>query len=175
MAVLHCNGSVADSQYHLSVDATRTPDLDALNDAFELSRFESEVERSDHSIEIGTEDIASASTREQKIKLRVLHSILQPKTPVNLTKTDQRSVALSDARWKSATVGWGTVARNHYSAKKENRNSIYLELQGEVFEKGLYAHSKSEFVFEPVERLPASAGAFHPIVRADDRQQHEWQ
>lgn len=92
--------------------------------------------------------ITNAPTSEAKGKLQVLSGVLTPPTPVDLTTTDVTTVYLSDAKWVSAKVGWRNVARNYYDRERRHRNSIYLELKGKFYEKGLYAHSRSSYVFD---------------------------
>lgn len=92
--------------------------------------------------------IAGAPTAEAKAKLQVLSELLSPATPIDLAITPREAVSLSDAKWLSAEVGWRDVARNHYDRDKQHRNSVFLELRGKFYAKGLYAHSKSSYVFD---------------------------
>ena len=87
-----------------------------------------------------------------KSKLHVLQGILDTSQPIDLATTDGTSGSLSDAKWSSAQGGWGKVARNHFNLEQERRNSLYLALKGKFYEKGLYAHSASEYTLDLAKR-----------------------
>jgi hypothetical protein len=54
---------------------------------------------------------------------------------------------LSDAEWTEAKVGWGKIARTFYWFDEQIQNGVLLTLRGQIFDKGLYAHSPARFVF----------------------------
>ncbi|HZJ15060.1 MAG TPA: NPCBM/NEW2 domain-containing protein [Chthoniobacteraceae bacterium] len=92
--------------------------------------------------------IAAAPTEESRRRLRLLRAMREPEPePIDLTTTHAARVFLSDARWSKAEVGWGKVARNRYWFIPGRWQGMLLKLHGEVFAKGLYAHSNSEFIF----------------------------
>jgi hypothetical protein len=92
--------------------------------------------------------IAAAPTEESRRRLRLLRAMREPEPePIDLTTTEAARVFLSDARWSKAEVGWGKVARNRYWFIPGTWQGMLLKLRGEVFAKGLYAHSNSEFIF----------------------------
>lgn len=94
------------------------------------------------------EAIAAAPTEETRRRLRLLRAMIEPEPePVNLATTETAHVFLSDARWTKAEVSWGKVSRNRYSFNEGRWEGMLLKLNGVVFDKGLYAHSKSEFIF----------------------------
>lgn len=154
VSVLHCNGAAADFDFHLSVDRNGRANVSELNSTWLLSRAEAAVSSGESDVQslLTEHPIQSAASPEVQSKLRALRDLLQPPPPVNLATTQAASVSLSDADWKSAQVGWGEVARNHYNRDKEHRNSIYLELKGKFCEKGLYAHSTSAYTFDLARR-----------------------
>ncbi len=87
---------------------------------------------------------------ELQSQLLVLREILDPPTPGPLSASSEDSVYLSDFAWDFASVGWGSPTRNHYSieAWRDNPYSgIFLRLGDQFFSKGLYAHSKSQYVY----------------------------
>jgi hypothetical protein len=86
-----------------------------------------------------------AQTNEVKIKLEILNGILNPPLPIDPQIYEGDHLILSDAKWEKASVGWEKVARNYFTCESENL--FFLELQGELYKKGLYAHSPSSFVF----------------------------
>lgn len=93
------------------------------------------------------ETIASASNGDQRL-LRILRDVLEPPPLIELATTNLTSASLSDAKWESASVGWGQPARNHYWFDQQIRNHIFLQIGGHIHSKGLYAHSASRYVFD---------------------------
>jgi len=94
------------------------------------------------------EAIAAAPTDEARRRLRLLSALQNPEPkPVDLVTTKSARAFLSDARWTKAEVGWGKVARNRYWFIPGQWQGVLLQLNGEVFDKGLYAHSDSTFSF----------------------------
>jgi hypothetical protein len=84
-------------------------------------------------------------TEEVKTKLEILKGILNPPVPADPKKFDGARLVLSDASWEKASVGWEKVARNYFSCESEFK--FFLEFQGKLYSKGLYAHSPSSYVF----------------------------
>ena len=150
LSVLHCNGAATDFDFHLKVDRDGGPNLAELNAGHLVSQAESAVivNASNAAQLVSQAAIDGAPTAEAKAKLQVLSELLAPPAPIDLATTPRETVYLSDAKWLSAKVGWRDVARNHYDRDKQHRNSIFLELQGQFYAKGLYAHSKSSYVFD---------------------------
>lgn len=93
------------------------------------------------------EAIARASTGDQRL-LRILRAVLDPPPLIDLSTTEMDSAFLSDAVWKSASVGWGKPARNHYWFGGQIRKQVFLQIGGHIHSKGLYAHSTSRYVFD---------------------------
>ena len=94
------------------------------------------------------EAIASAASEETRRRLRLLRAMQNPEPePIDLTTAKAPRVFLSDARWTKAEVGWGKVARNRYWFNQGQWEGLLLNIKGEVFGKGLYAHADSAFVF----------------------------
>jgi hypothetical protein len=150
ISVLHCNGAETDFDFHLKVDEEGKPNVAELNGDWVVAQAESAVlAKSPDAHKLVTKTaIANAPTFEAKGRLQVLSEVLAPPTPIDLATTDATTVYLSDAKWDSAEVGWRNVARNHYDRERRHRNSIYLELKGKFYAKGLYAHSQSSYVFD---------------------------
>lgn len=92
--------------------------------------------------------IAAAPNDETRRRLRILRSLSQPPSePVDLARTDRARVPLSDAQWTKAGVGWGDVERNRFWFQPGRWEGVFLQIKGQVFEKGLYAHADSSFAF----------------------------
>ena len=84
--------------------------------------------------------------QSNKLKLRILKDLVSPPKPQNLTTSKADSLYLSDAKWEEAYVGWEKVARNYFTIEKESK--FFLELNGVLYPKGLYAHSPALYTFK---------------------------
>jgi hypothetical protein len=58
---------------------------------------------------------------------------------------DKKTVLLADVKWKQAKVGWGRPFRNRVADK----NRPWLQVGGEFFESGFYAHAQARYTFSP--------------------------
>jgi hypothetical protein len=74
--------------------------------------------------------------------------VIDPPAPIDLGKVTAEFASLSDAGWNDAKVGWGQVARNYYWFDAKIQNGVFLQLGGQFFDKGLYAHAPSRYVFD---------------------------
>ncbi len=94
------------------------------------------------------EALATAPTDEARRRLRLLRALQNPEPePLDLTTTKAARAFLSDARWTKAEVGYGKVVRNRFYFNQGGWEGLLLQLKGEVFDKGLYAHANSVFTF----------------------------
>lgn len=93
------------------------------------------------------EAIAQASKEDQRL-LRILREVFDPPPLIELATTSQSTAFLSDAKWQSASVGWGQPARNHCWFDAQIRGQVFLQVGGHIHDKGLYAHSASRYVFD---------------------------
>jgi len=84
-------------------------------------------------------------TPQIQTKLEILKGILNPVTPIDPAKCPDNKLYLSDAQWEKAVVGWEEPARNYFTYEAEYK--FFLELQGKLYSKGIYAHSSSSYVF----------------------------
>jgi len=84
-------------------------------------------------------------TPDIQAKLVILKDILNQPTPIDPNTAVGSKLFLSDAKWEKASVGWEKVARNYYSCESEY--TFFLENQGRFYNKGLFAHSPSSYVF----------------------------
>jgi len=84
-------------------------------------------------------------TKAVQVKLEILEEVLNPSEPMDPKTRTGNQLFLSDAKWEKASVGWEQVARNYFTC--ERPQTFFLELQGEIYSKGLFAHSPSSFVF----------------------------
>ena len=147
----HCNGAARNVDTHVQTDRSGRPNIELLNAAVRLVSVEAAVRAGDlKDAQAGLSDETLRAVPEGMVrdKLGILRDLVDPPEPIDLGLTIAKSVSLSDAKWEKATVGWGRVSRNCYDLDQSRRNSIYLELDGRVYAKGLYAHSASEFAFD---------------------------
>lgn len=84
-------------------------------------------------------------TGEIKKKLSILESVINPIPPVDPATYKGDSLYLSDAKWELASVGWEKPARNYFTTESEY--VFFLANQGQIYEKGLFAHSPSVYSF----------------------------
>ena len=99
-------------------------------------------------------DIRAFSEKLQKMertpdvltKLEIIKTVLNQPTPIDPNTAVGSKLFLSDAKWEKASVGWEKVARNYYSCESEF--TFFLENQGKLYSKGLFAHSPSLYVFK---------------------------
>lgn len=150
LGCLLANGAETRMQFTLRCDERGEPAADELASSFVTDGAEQAFMRNPAQAAklLTDEAIAAAPNDEARRRLRLLRDMKNPEPePVDLATAKAARVFLSDARWTKAEVGWGKVARNRYWFHPGQWEGALLKLGGEVFAKGLYAHSKSEFVF----------------------------
>jgi hypothetical protein len=149
LAGLHANGSETIEEFRLKFDAAGKPDIAALNAEWLVDQAENAVMKRRRSARklVSDQAISAAPTLDAQRRLRVLRAVVEPPKPIDLGRTTGNQAFLSDAAWTSARVGWGTVARNSFWFDDDFRNGVFLELDGQFYDKGLYAHSPSRFTF----------------------------
>lgn len=96
--------------------------------------------------EFYTQLSAMENTPEIKKKLNILESVINPVPLVDPAIYKGDSLFLSDAKWEAANVGWEKPARNYFTTESED--VFFLANKGEIFEKGLFAHSPSVYSFQ---------------------------
>ncbi|GAA4335572.1 hypothetical protein GCM10023149_43650 [Mucilaginibacter gynuensis] len=104
----------------------------------------------------------SEKTPQIKLKLKILEDIIKAAPPVDATAFKGDSLYLSDAKWEVANVGWEKPARNYFTTEAEQ--TFFLENQGQLFEKGIFAHSPSTYTF----RLNKKWNRFSAVVGLRD-------
>jgi hypothetical protein len=148
LAALHVNGAATTESFSVDYPATASS-LASLNSERTVGRAELAIMTAQPEAgELVSEAaINSAPTPEAARKLRALGAVLDPTPPFDLTTFTGNRAVLSDAAWTDAKVGWGKVARNHYWFDSTIHDGVLFRLAGEFFEKGLYAHASSRYVF----------------------------
>jgi hypothetical protein len=171
LARLHVNGATAEQEFNLGYDASSPPDAVAVKSAWTVNgkhlafapgtdvaalKAQWIVDRAEKAVMqrkpdarkfVNDDALAAAPTPEAARKLRLLRSVLDPAAPIALADVPGDSAYLSDVTWTDAKVGWGQVARNYYWFDENIQDGIFLTLGGQFYEKGLYAHSSSRYVF----------------------------
>jgi hypothetical protein len=151
LVTLHVNGAASWEDYRFGFDAAGRPETPVL---FKWPWVVARAEKAVMQRERGARDlltdeaIAQASTPPEQRRLRVLRNVIDPPAPIDLGKVTAEFASLSDAGWNDAKVGWGQVARNYYWFDAKIQNGVFLQLGGQFFDKGLYAHAPSRYVFD---------------------------
>jgi hypothetical protein len=144
------NGAQSTEQLTFNLDRKGVPEAAQLTANWMTSSAEQMFMRNPAEAKklLTPEAIAKSPTEAGRRHLQLLYSFTQPEpTPVDLAKTESKDLYLSDAKWTKASVGWGKVSRNRFWFSPERSQGVFLKLNGEIFEKGLYAHSESSFTF----------------------------
>jgi len=148
LSKLHVNGAAATEGFPLTYLASG-PEVAALNAEWLVDRAERAVmtARPEARDFVSDAVIGAAPTPDGARKLRALRAVLEPAAPFDLSSVAGDSALLSDAAWSDAKVGWGEVARNHFWFDAHIQNGVLFRLNGQFFDKGLYAHSSARYVF----------------------------
>jgi hypothetical protein len=163
LSTLFVNGATVNHEFRFGFDEDGKPDAVAINSATIVGRAEDAVMNHQPNARalVSDQAIAAAPDPETKRRLQILRAVLDPASLVDLSTVDGASVYLSDAISKEAKVGWGEVARNFNWFDDSIHDGVFLSLGGQVYQKGLYAHASSRYVF-PVagkwKRFRASIG-----------------
>ena len=149
LVVLYANGATESRQMNIEFDVDGKPDSAALNANWIVDRAEQAVITGDARADemLPRRSNRERPTLESKRKLRLLQAVLHPPQPINLATVRDNDVFISDVIWKDAKVGWGKPARNHYWFDDQIRDAVLLNVGGQFYEKGLYAHSPARYVF----------------------------
>ena len=91
--------------------------------------------------------IAAAPAPEAARKLRLLRSVFDPTEPVDLQTVPGDSAFLSDATWTDAKWVGDKLREIIFRSTGTFRIWSCCTLGGQIFDKGLYAHSPARYVF----------------------------
>ena len=150
LSILLVNGAEIRERMTIEVDNSGMPDAAGLLGDRLVNLAEQLVMRDPEAAKqrLTADAIAAAPTEVARRWLQVLRAVISPAPePIDLTSTKVERVFLSDAAWSEASVGWGQVVRNRYWFVEGRWQGVLLRLGEDVFEKGLYAHSESRYVF----------------------------
>ena len=144
LRVCHENGGRSSFAFNYTVDAQGKPDLAPLRERWQLS----EAARARAAGDIRkVEEIASAVAATVPAnsitarKIAHLRRLLKPASPLKLSEipVSTKRVSVSDLVFTAATTGWGAPLRNEVIP--EEGQCSFLEVNGQFFEQGLYAHA----------------------------------
>ena len=71
---------------------------------------------------------------------------IKPKALIEVPE-DIKQVYLSDYKWTQAKVGWRKARANIYGIENNKDKKLFLEIDGQLFSKGLYAHAPSIYTY----------------------------
>ena len=149
LGCLLVNGAEPREHFTFKCDAQGKPDAEFLAERM-VDNAEQTLMRTPAQAEklLTEEAIAAAPSEEVRRRLRLLSAMQSPEPePIELSTTNADRVFLSDARWTRAEVGWGKIVRNRYSFNQGQWEGMLIKIHDKVFDKGLYAHANSAFVF----------------------------
>jgi hypothetical protein len=147
---LHVNGGTAEQQLEFEFDRNGQPDAGALTSAWLLGRARTAVLSGDPQAGrfLTEERLAPVSDRETLRQLAALRAIVASPPVLDLATVTGPSVFLSDVAWTEARVGWGEPRRNQFWFSPQFNKGALLFLGGKFYDRGLYAHASSRYVFD---------------------------
>ncbi|HEY1110056.1 MAG TPA: NPCBM/NEW2 domain-containing protein, partial [Opitutaceae bacterium] len=146
---MHVNGAMTQQSLELTIDRARGPDLNDLQAQWSVVRAKRAIFAGDPEARrfLVDPELASDKTGQTRRGLAVLHGVVTPPAPVELDRVTASRVYLSDAAWLEARVGWGEPTRNTFWFSDKFNRGIFLFLKDRLYDKGLYAHADSSYVF----------------------------
>jgi len=144
LRVCHENGGRSSFAFNYTVDAQGKPDLAPLRERWQLSEAARARAAGDlRTVEAIASAVAASASANSITARKVAHlrRLLKPATPKKLpdVPASLKHVPVSDLAFTAATTGWGAPLRNEVIAEEEQ--GCFLEVDGQFFEQGLYAHA----------------------------------
>jgi hypothetical protein len=144
LRVCHENGGRSYFAFNYTVDAQGKPDLAPLRERWQLSEAARARAAGDlRTVEAIASAIAASAPSNSNTARKVAHlrRLLKPASPLKFSEIPAATqrVSVSDLVFAAATTGWGAPLRNEVIP--EEGQSCLLEVDGQFFEKGLYAHA----------------------------------
>ncbi len=148
LRTIHTNGRRTTLRLNHTVDTNGTPDVASIAGAVKLARAVEARKRGDGAAarRLASEVLAESPPqhvmhRKAEHLLRLLAPPPPGPSPAELPDTE-RSAELSRLAFKRASVGWGRVMRD------EAPEGVFIEIGGEFFHRGLWAHAKALHSFD---------------------------
>ena len=144
LRVCHANGGSSWLAFDYAVDSQNRPDLSAFRARWQLNEAVQARARGDLSaaeaLVSKLEKSASLSPQLQReaAHLRSLFSPAPPKRLADLPAS-ARTVSVAELAFAEARTGWGAPLRNEVAP--EQGKSCLIEIEGQFFSRGLYAHA----------------------------------
>jgi hypothetical protein len=179
----HTNGPTSHFAFSYEVDAAGVPDLRPFSPALlSFRRVVLAYGRGDRDqarslcAELDQPALDPVIARQ----VRQMRKLLNSASPRALAAVppDQTKVAISELEFTVQRVGWGMPMRDQVLS--EGGSTCFLELEGQVRERGLFAHAPSSYSFDPAGKWKRLTGGFglqdgHPgsvvfVVRGDGRE-----
>jgi hypothetical protein len=144
LRVCHENGGRSSFAFNYTVDPQGKPDLSPFRERWQLSEAARARAAGDlRAVEAIASALAASAPSNSITARKVAHlrRLLKPASPLKLSEipVSTKRVSVSDLVFTSATTGWGAPLRNE--VLPEEGQSGLLEIDGQFFEKGLYAHA----------------------------------
>lgn len=151
LRVCHENGGRSSFAFNYTVDAQGKPDLAPLRERWQLSEASRARAAGDlRAVEAIASALAASAPSNSITARKVAHlrHLLKPVSPLKLSDvpSSTQRVFISDLVFTSAATGWGAPLRNE--VLPEEGKSCLLEVDGQFFEKGLYAHAPACHTFD---------------------------
>ena len=154
------NGATKVEKFHYFSEKKDSPDLKRANQ--ELSSYFRNRIMKPVLLKYASGDKSSAAkmarevlkAQESKDILERLNYLIElcenPKSLKNLEQVpaETKKVFLSDYKWASAKVGWRRPIANQYRIQNNRDSNVFLEIKGQFYKKGFYAHSPSNYTYE---------------------------
>ncbi len=144
LCVCHDDGRTSSFEFNYNVDRNRRPELGPFASFVLLAQAKAAFASRDAQALAGLAKQAADLSPPDAVmtrKLNHLRALLEPSKPVapQDVPMDQKTANLSQLAIEAATVGWGPVLRDQVLV--EGGRDCFLEVGGEFFEHGLYAHA----------------------------------
>lgn len=155
LVVCHTSGATSKFSFDYQVDAQRKPDTAIFRYQLPLNEAIAAYLTGDRS----RADTLAADLQRQFPNLDEvcrkathLRRLLAPKpSPLAADRVaDQDSLLLSAAAFRHASVGWGRPLRDQ--VLPERPGTCFLQVNGQFFESGLYAHAPASYEFDLARR-----------------------
>lgn len=144
LAFAHVNGARSVFPFDYSVDAAGRPDTSRFEEGFDLDVLMASFLQSDRQkLTSQIQDLQKRQPKPTNVLARAYHlqRLLTPSPLLDLAAvpTTQQRVSLSSLKFAQEKIGWGTS--RHNCVIPNDRGWIWLQVGGQFFAEGLFAHA----------------------------------